>query len=610
MVKKIIGVLTPLTDGFYFNNMLKGIHDVALDRDAHIVHFQTYDSSHQNHYFHYLGIDYIDGWIVLLDAVSDPVHIKRLESMNKPIITTPYKSGFTTCTTFVVNNEQGGYDAASHMIQHGHRSIAFVYASSNEESIQRYEGYLRALEENGIPFQSELIYDVKNLWEKYGGDAVQLMQQRGFGFTALIASADRTAVGIMEAFRMLGIRVPEDISVCSFDNTEYASHYSLTSVAQPLYERGKRMAELLLNQIDEALVQDQVRIEKMEIVFRQSCGCKLSTRSDEIDALYLRSLQTVEVLSSALQNNYLIGRTLIKSNPESIRDLSWLSLTSFTWGCLALWEGEKTLRIESIYSTEEYSLIQINQTFQEGAFPPLQLQKLVESNESLIVHTIRTESKDMGFLVLIGDMFEKHQSSNVGPLIHSVTHTMDLLAAALERENLYEQIHKLAFHDPLTSIPNRRYIYDQMAPDKMKSEGPFAVLMIDLDRFKDINDSLGHLVGDKLLCKVAEILKVSAGPKDIVARLGGDEFIILCALEDQNSAEKLAESIISTLNEPLQIDSDVVRATPSIGISHYPNHGMDRETLIKHADIALYEAKEGGKNRFVVYQSEMNPYLP
>jgi diguanylate cyclase (GGDEF)-like protein/PAS domain S-box-containing protein len=163
----------------------------------------------------------------------------------------------------------------------------------------------------------------------------------------------------------------------------------------------------------------------------------------------------------------------------------------------------------------------------------------------------------------------------------------------------------LAHHDPLTGLPNRTLLQDRLSQALIKgnrNESLVAVLFIDLDKFKPINDTLGHRMGDLLLQAVAERLKGCVREEDTVARLGGDEFTIV--LEDLYVAEdaaKVAQKIISTLFQPFVIEGHKLNIGASIGISVFPLHGQDAESLIKNADQAMYKIKESGRNNYSFY---------
>ncbi len=169
------------------------------------------------------------------------------------------------------------------------------------------------------------------------------------------------------------------------------------------------------------------------------------------------------------------------------------------------------------------------------------------------------------------------------------------------------QIERLAYHDALTNLPNRTRFADRLeiALSQARSEGRhLAILFLDLDRFKVVNDSLGHKVGDLLLQKAANRLAQLIRGGDTLARLGGDEFIILLSrIENDEDASRVAQKILQLFKKPFVLGDRELFVSASIGISIYPHHGEDRETLVKNADIAMYRAKQEGRDNFQVHTS-------
>src|SRR5262245_3354838 len=168
----------------------------------------------------------------------------------------------------------------------------------------------------------------------------------------------------------------------------------------------------------------------------------------------------------------------------------------------------------------------------------------------------------------------------------------------------------LAQHDALTGLPNRRLLNERLTQAialARRRETHVAVLFLDLDRFKHVNDSLGHEVGDKLLQSVAKRLMASVRGSDTVSRQGGDEFVLLLSEIGQGSDAAVgAQKTIAALVEPHAIDNQDLHVSASIGVSLYPEDGMDAETLLKNADTAMYHAKERGPNSFQFFKPDMN----
>jgi diguanylate cyclase (GGDEF)-like protein/PAS domain S-box-containing protein len=179
-----------------------------------------------------------------------------------------------------------------------------------------------------------------------------------------------------------------------------------------------------------------------------------------------------------------------------------------------------------------------------------------------------------------------------------------------ERKHDEEHIHFLANHDALTSLPNRAMFGDVLGlaiQNARRYNRGFAVLFIDLDRFKNINDTLGHDAGDKLLQEMGKRIALIMRTSDVVARLGGDEFVVLVQeVTEAKQVASVARKVLSALVHPVTIQGQECRVTASIGICMYPTEAQDELALMKNADIAMYHAKEDGKNTYKFYSEEMN----
>jgi diguanylate cyclase (GGDEF)-like protein/PAS domain S-box-containing protein len=180
-----------------------------------------------------------------------------------------------------------------------------------------------------------------------------------------------------------------------------------------------------------------------------------------------------------------------------------------------------------------------------------------------------------------------------------------------ERRLAEEQVRHLANHDVLTDLPNRRLLEDRLARAMLaakRNSGQVAILFIDLDHFKPINDSLGHRVGDLLLQAVAKRLQNLLREVDTVSRVGGDEFVlVLPDISSQAAADEIAQRILDALTQSYSVAGHDLCVTPSIGVSLYPDNGSDVETLISHADDAMYQAKQRGRKNYQFFADAANP---
>jgi diguanylate cyclase (GGDEF)-like protein/PAS domain S-box-containing protein len=174
-----------------------------------------------------------------------------------------------------------------------------------------------------------------------------------------------------------------------------------------------------------------------------------------------------------------------------------------------------------------------------------------------------------------------------------------------ERKRKEAELERMAYHDPLTGLPNRRFFMDHYARSlayAKRNDIRMAVICLDVDLFKLINDTLGHDVGDEFLRKIAARLSASLRETDILARMGGDEFIILLPdVDSAEGAEEVMRRLFMELIKEWVIDGHVLQSTISAGVAMYPNHSEDGAVLLKYADQALYQVKQAGGNGFLFY---------
>lgn len=209
-----------------------------------------------------------------------------------------------------------------------------------------------------------------------------------------------------------------------------------------------------------------------------------------------------------------------------------------------------------------------------------------------------------------GEIYPKWLNINAVRLPHGNTRYVALFADISERKAHEERIDYLARHDALTGLPNRRLFEDRMSKllaTARRGDQGVALLLIDLDRFKQVNDSLGHQVGDQLLIEVARRLNACVRSGDTVARLGGDEFVVLLAgIVDPRDIVPVAEKIRSALARPVTAGTHVLHTSPSIGISVFPGDAKDLDGLLQAADIAMYQVKAAGRNAWMFFEARMN----
>ncbi|MDZ7831486.1 MAG: diguanylate cyclase [Desulfobacterales bacterium] len=186
-------------------------------------------------------------------------------------------------------------------------------------------------------------------------------------------------------------------------------------------------------------------------------------------------------------------------------------------------------------------------------------------------------------------------------------HAVGIIRDISERKQAEETIRQMAYHDSLTGLPNRKLFSDRLGiafAQAGRNQNNVAVIMLDLDNFKDVNDTLGHDTGDLLLKAITERLSNALRKSDTIARFGGDEFVlILPDLKGEDHAGRPAQKIVESFRKPFLINAHQLIVTTSIGIAVYPRDGTDEAVLLKNADIAMYQAKQAGRDRYQVFKA-------
>ena len=230
-----------------------------------------------------------------------------------------------------------------------------------------------------------------------------------------------------------------------------------------------------------------------------------------------------------------------------------------------------------------------------------------EVSETAILCPILVNKQMKGTLIVEFQLSHQKAMESKELFLASLSELCSNSIYANERKKLQEQLNHMAHHDSLTGLPNRSFfnlLLDKTIARSGREKTKFALLFIDLDKFKPVNDQYGHAIGDQLLIKVAERLSDRLRESDTLARLGGDEFLILLdGMDNQFDSKFVAKELLDVLQRPFEINEHIIRISCSIGISVYPDHGINLDQLIIAADHAMYQVKNSGRGALSIAET-------
>lgn len=344
------------------------------------------------------------------------------------------------------------------------------------------------------------------------------------------------------------------------------------------------------------------------------------SRSPLLEATDILALRSGRVLERVTLPQYARGRPIgrvysYRDITQRLADVARLQLAS------KVFEAS----LDAIFVTDaEYRIIAANPSFErltgyarEEVLGLLPGDFIYDLGNDPFPEQMKTRLSMEG--VWQGELWHRRKDGNSCPCLVSMVrvpdesgntlHTIGFFKDLTESLAAKQRIEELAYSDTLTGLPNRLMLAERMelALGYAKRNGEsFAVLFLDLDHFKQINDSLGHMFGDRVLIEVAERLKSCLCQADMASRLGGDEFVLLISHADARGAEIIARCVLDALTKPFILDDIHFTVTCSIGIALYPDDGVTIDDLIKNSDSAMYHVKERGRSDFRFYQRQMN----
>lgn len=605
---RMFGVLSPFVGGDYYGAIIAGANRAAVAGGDRLLALQTLDpgsytadSSGLPDYRRPVAWGQLTGVIVLAGAVHE-AYARTAREAGLPVVTVGHR--MEGCSAVLADNRSGVHAAVSHLIGHGHERIAFVGHLAHHDVQERHDGYLGALAGHGLTAFPELLVDSGDNHESGGEAAADRLVSAGMTATAVVCGTDRNAIGLVRRLEETGRAIPEGLAVVGFDDVADAMYMrpSLSTVRQASDEIGAAAVALLAEMAANPDAPPTVRRVPTEFIRRDSCGCP-PTGLPVTEDLTRYLFSQVGHLQQTLDIQHLLGIELLGAHDRDPRELGWLIRTTAFAGCLGLWCDavvpalDTELRIEGEYPAG-HGLV--GAVLPVSEFPPPQLFALADgaAGETVFVVPIRSATRDWGVLAAVGDIQE-----STPPGSEMMNHSGAMLAAALDRVAMVtalreqeQQLRDAALHDPLTGLPNRVLLADRMRQAGLRAARQpghrFAVLLLDLNGFKAVNDSLGHAAGDVLLIEVARRLTGLLRESDTVARLGGDEFVVLIDGLPAEGAERLVrDTITARLTEPYLIDGGRVAVGVSIGVSLSDEGAADADSMLREADAAMYRAK-------------------
>ena len=614
MVSRTFGILSPFVGGDYYGAIIAGINAAAVAGGDRVMAVQTLDPGSYSadrsgvpDFRRPVAWQHLAGLVVLAGAV-DAEYVRAARQAGKPVVLVGLEVSDSDCSSVLADSRSGVREAVGHLVRHGHERIAFAGNLVHFDLRERHEGYREGLLAHGLTPRPDLLFETGDNHETGGELVADALVRAGMPATAIVTGTDRNAIGLIRRLGEAGYELPRELAVVGFDDIADAMYLrpSLSTVRQPLDLLGAVVHALLHDLIADPGLPRQVRLVPTSFVQRDSCGCPgggLPVSEPQTRGLFAE----VRYLQATLNVQYELGIELLGSHERDPRALGWMACMPAVGGCLGLWPGDDPpgttdCRIDVVgeYGVGGGPPASLGAAAVISGFPPAGLFALADgpAGDIVFVVPVRSVSHDWGALAAVGRI-----QASTPPGREMMNQSGSLLAAALDRDAMVaslrekeEGLRNAALHDHLTGLPNRVLLADRLAQAGLRAgRNPahrFAVLLLDLDGFKAVNDSLGHAAGDLLLVEVARRLTGLVRQSDTVARLGGDEFVVLLdGLATPDGHERVRDAITAAITEPFVIDGRQVGVGLSIGVALSTDHSADPDHLLREADAAMYREK-------------------
>ncbi|HWS38686.1 MAG TPA: GGDEF domain-containing protein [Actinoplanes sp.] len=593
MSGRTFGILSPFVGGDYYGAIVEGINTAAVAAGDRVMAMQTLDPGAHSadraglpDFHRPIAWRHLDGLAVLPGSVP-PAFPAAARAAGLPVVLVAEETAGPGMSVVAADNRSGVRDAVAHLIGHGHERIAFAGYLNHFDLRERLAGYCAGLAGHGL---APLVFDTGDNHESGGEQVAEALIRAGMPVTAIVLGTDRNAIGLIGRLTAAGFDLPRELAVVGFDDIADAAYLrpALSSVRQPLDALGAAVHTLL--------TEPPARRE-VATVFepRESCGCRAD--GPPVSEFHTRELfRQVRYLQETLDVQYELGIALLTEKGGDPAHLDWLDRTTAVAGSFATWNPDGLLELTGRY---RFPAGAPGRVLPPEEFPPPELFDLADGARGDIVFVVpvRSPVRDWGLLAAVGRI-----QSTTPPGREMMNHSGSLLSKALDYRVMEERLRSAAMRDHLTGLPNRLLLEDRLTQAGQRAiREPgyrFGVLLLDLDGFKAVNDTLGHAAGDQLLIQVAGRLTRQLRRTDTVARLGGDEFVVLIDDVSGPGAEDVVRaSIRAAVTEPYLIDGKTVQVGLSIGSAVSGDGTVDPGRLLREADAAMYEAKSASRRR-------------
>jgi diguanylate cyclase (GGDEF)-like protein/PAS domain S-box-containing protein len=438
-----LGIITPFMDGPYYGGLIYHIQSKATIKGIRLIVVTTLqdNSNYEIPIAHHI----VDGWIVIKHPMNETILEKVLNS-SKKVVGIGHRS--KKYPSILLKNHEAMRIATEHLIQHEHRNIAFVGDLKNHNFYERYEGYKAALLDHDIFPNPEWTIDI-DYNSVVGGTAAEKFIAAWKPGMAIVTCSDVLTMFVTELLTENGYKIPQDVAVIGFDATPRANEYHapLTSVINPVKATAEHAFELLLEQLTTIKTYSTSPIYlDAPLVIKSSCGCSAVNKDEEhnFNSDYIRTLNSLE---DEIRAYHLISNILASEELGKIYELTWLKSKKTKWACFAEWDYSDVKTSLTIISTlsARYSNAHAGLNFLAEDFPNIDSfsEEMAKNNESIIaLFPIRSASRDWGILcrvLVIDESFSFYR-----PNTNSSTYAFVLLAAALERLQLFEENQRMS----------------------------------------------------------------------------------------------------------------------------------------------------------------------